>query len=105
MTAHFDAVAGDQKVFARREQLLGIVPRRADQRDPASQSLEHPYRRDAGQHPNIWPPRYVDGCGGCGKRIGDPEVRQVAGEFRPCFGKRPPRVRGIAYPVHACRET
>jgi hypothetical protein len=34
----------------------------------------------------------------------DPEVRQVAGEFHARFGKRLQRVRGIAYPVHACRK-
>ena len=40
----------------------------------------------------------MDGCGGCGKRIGDPEVRQVAGEFHARLRQAPAARRGDSVP-------
>src|SRR3954471_16847472 len=44
---HLRAVARDEEVLAWPEEPLGVVPRRADQRDPARQGLERADRGDA----------------------------------------------------------
>src|ERR1700730_14038728 len=104
VTAHLGAAPGNQKIFAGREQPLGVVPRRTDQRNPAGESLEYPDRRNPGQHPNIGPPRYVDGHGGRGKGVGNPEVRKVSGKFHARFAQCPPRVLRIAHAVYPGRK-
>src|SRR3954453_22815687 len=44
---HLPAVSRDEEALPWPEEALGVVPRRADQRDPARQGLERTDRGDA----------------------------------------------------------
>lgn len=83
MVDHLRLVARYEIVLPRPEQVLGILPRRRDQRDPAGKGLEDADRRDAGQHVHVEAARDVHG-------------RQVPGEDLRRAGIRQPPAVGDA---------
>ena len=81
-----------RKVLADAEEVFGVVPRGADERDAAGEGLERADRRDARQRLGVGPTGHVDRHTVSGERLGDEVVGQVAavvdtrvGEGGPCF--------------------
>ena len=82
-----------QVILAGREQVFAIVPRCRDQRYAAGERLEHPDRRNAGEHPRVGPARDVDGHARLGKGLRHAEIGEIAGVVDPGGFQRGPRRR------------
>src|SRR5947209_19442616 len=78
MFLHCRTVARDEIVRPGAEQMLAILPRRADQRDAASERLEDADGRDPRQRRHIEASRHVHCCDMPRKNFGRPRIRQKA---------------------------
>ena len=99
---HLRPVARDEEVAARREEPLGVVPRRAHERDAARERLERPDGRDAGQRGRVGPARHVHRDAEARRtRAGTAWFGQPAAVLDAGLGERAPRRLRVAHAVDA----
>src|SRR6478609_470525 len=104
MALHLALVPGHQIIGSRAKQALAIVPRSRDQRNSASERLEHPDGRDAWKHVDIIAAWHMNGCEVAredlgGARIGKPPaIASAKTHQHVACGIR------IAHTIHVERE-
>src|SRR5947209_2675992 len=104
MGAHLRTVAGNEKIFSRREQPFAVLPRSRNQRDPTGERFENPDRWDTGQYLGVVSARYMDRHACRRKGVGDTEIWEVPREFHAGRGEPVARLLRVAHAVHASRE-
>src|SRR5215213_6889793 len=104
VAAHALAVARHKEIIAGREQMLGIAPRRADQRDAAGKRLEDADRWYPRQRRRIGKARNMDSHPRRRKGLRRPEIWQVTGVIDTGGGERGLPLWRIAYAVHPRRQ-
>src|SRR4051812_19614269 len=104
MAFHLAAIARDQVVFARFEQTLLVIPRTADQRQPAGHRLERAYGRNAGQKTRIGPARHVHSDSRPREYLGNIDIREPAAVGNAGTFQSPKSFLRITYAKNRCTQ-
>src|SRR5690606_9986418 len=102
--AHLAFVTGDEVVTARSEQAFAVLPRRADQRNPAGQRLEDADRRNARQLLRIKASGHMYRGSMTGEDAGNVGIRQPAPVVCAVGSERCQSMFGVADAVDGNRE-